>query len=215
MLTYLFQQYARVDQDRGLKRYGECGYRHWWLSWPDARSWGVTIEQYVDDTKRILDAGLSPATSCGRKTSTATTRTSPRSITLVDALLDDQRHSLGGARVGSELVLQPDHYRAMIDHDATRAPSVRWCMHLQEQYADFGPNGEGHGPAFWNANLAVGVKTLLYQYRTNWSAGMMQARGNDVSVRLIQGGLWGLPADGRLGRVRSHRGSPVQQPAAR
>jgi hypothetical protein len=194
MLTYLFQQYARADQDRGLKRYGECGYRHWWLSWPDARSWGVTLEQYVDDTKRILDAGLEPCHFLRSKDFDGNNPDIAAVDHVVDALLAINGIRWAAHAWEASLFNSPDHYRAMIDHDATRAPSVRWCIHLQEQYADFGPNGEGHGPAFWNANLAVGVKTLLYQYRTNWSAGMMQARGNDVSVRLIQGGLWGLPA---------------------
>src|SRR5207342_1735110 len=80
----------------------------------------------------------------------------------------------------------------------------RWGVHLQQAYADFGPDGKDHSVDFWKKNIAVGVKLLLYQYKTSresiagkmvspWSGGMIQARGNDISVRLIRGGLWGLP----------------------
>jgi len=193
MLTYLFQQYPRDWQDTGLATYGSYGYKHWWLSWPDARSWGVSIAQYVDDTKRIQQAGLEPCHFLRSKDFDGHNPDPTNVYTLIDELLKIDGIRWASHAWEASLFYSPEHLRTTIDLDARTYPTIRWCVHLQEGYADFGPNGEGHGPAFWQANLAVGVTTLLYQYRSHWSAGMMQARGNDVSVRLIQGGLWGLP----------------------
>ena len=196
MLSYLFERYPRAVQDLGLRTYAERGYRHFWRSWPDARSnSGQSLQQYVDDTKRVQDAGLIPCHFLRSKDYDGRNPDPTLVDQAVDALLAIDGIPWACHAWEASLFYDPARLRATIEHDATRAPSVRWCVHLQEGYADFGPDGHGHGPAFWKANIAVGVKTLLYQYKVApaWSAGMMQARGNDVSVRLVQGGLWGLP----------------------
>jgi hypothetical protein len=199
VLTYLFERYPPDWQQRILTAYGQAGYRQFWRSWPDERAAsGRTIAQYVDDTKRVQDAGLVPAHFLRSKY-----YDDPNDVTncdaVVDALLAIDGIPWAAHAWEASLWMSPAQYRAVIDHDATRAPGVRWCIHLQQAYADFGPDGSDHSVDFWEKNFAVGVRRLLYQYVTTtngpnepWSAGMLQARGNDVSVRCGPGGPWGL-----------------------
>lgn len=199
VLTYLWERYPAEWQAQILARYGVCGYRHFWRSWPDERaSSGRTLEQYVDDTKRIQDAGFWPCHFLRSKY-----YDDPNDVGSCDALVD-ALVAIDGIPWASHaweasLWMSPAQYRAVIDHDARRHPEVRWCIHLQQAYADFGPDGSDHSVDFWEKNFQVGVRRLLYQYVTTggspndpWTAGMMQARGEDVSVRTGPGGPWGL-----------------------
>lgn len=201
VLTYLFERYPAEWQAYILEMYGLAGYRQFWRSWPDERAAsGVTIAGYVDETKRIQDAGLVPAHFLRSKY-----YDDPSVVdscdALVDALLAIDGIPWAAHAWEASLWMSPAQYRAMIDHDATHAPGVRWCIHLQEHYADFGPDGPNHSNEFWERNFRVGVKRHLHQYVTSsgggrpndpWTAGMMQARGEDVSVRCGPGGPWGL-----------------------
>ena len=196
LMTYLWDRYDRAQQDRWLRLYAARGLRHFWRSPSDAMKGPSqqTLQAYVDDTKRVQDAGLIPCHLLRSKYYDGADAQHPAVVyPLIDALL--QIHGIPWACHAWEMSLfyTPEEARVIIDTDARTYPQIRWCVHLQDAYADFGPNGPTHGPTFWHANLAVGVKTLLYQFTPTWSAGMMQARGNDLSVRLIAGGLWGLP----------------------
>lgn len=198
VLTYLFERYPADWQASILTAYGQRGYRQFWRSWPDERSSsGRTVAQYVDDTKRIQDAGLIPAHFLRSKY-----YDDPDDIAgcdgLVDALLAIDGIPWAAHAWEASLWMSPQQYRAVIDHDATRAPSIRWCIHLQQAYADFGPDVPDHSRIFWADNARVGVRRLLYQYVTTptpWSAGLMQAHGTDVAARAVPSGPWGADFD--------------------
>jgi len=196
LLTYLVDRYPRDWQDRWFEAYAARGYRHFWLSIPDSRDGTrLTLSDYLDLTTRVKAAGLIPCHFLRSKDYDGRNPDPEHVAPWVDALLSIDGITMASHAWEASLWYDPAVLRSTIDHDALRWPSVRWAVHLQQGYADFGPGGDGHGPTFWKANIKVGVKTLLYQYKTDpaWSAGMMQARGNDVSVRLRAGGLWGLP----------------------
>jgi hypothetical protein len=102
--------------------------------------------------------------------------------------------------VGWELNLfnSPAHLQQVIDHVAARLPlsdERALYIHFSPHYASWQPDRPGgSGADFWP--LQVGKLTgLLYQCNPSWSVGMMQARVNDVLVRLKAHGLWGLPTD--------------------
>jgi hypothetical protein len=202
MLTYLADRYPTVWLDRGLQAYGEHGYEQFWLSIPDSRA-SLSLGQYLDLTKRVLDAGLIPAHFLRSKDYDGRNPNPDDVAPWVDALAAIDGIPIAAHAWEASLWNSPASFREMIDRDARRWPQVQWCVHLQEGYADFGPDGPNHARDFWLPNIAVGVKTLLYQYNSStpnkdrtgfgWTAGMMQARGNDVSVRLIKGGLGSLP----------------------
>jgi hypothetical protein len=195
LLTYLVDRYPPDWQQRWLDAYVARGLRHFWLSIPDSRDrTKLSLQDYLDLTKRILDAGLIPCHFLRSKDYDGRNPDPARVAPWVDALLNIDGIPMACHAWEASIFYDPASLRATIDHDATKWPQIRWAVHLQQGYADFGPDGEGHGPAFWKSNLKVGVRTLLYQYKTEpaWSAGMLQARGNDVSVRLRAGGLWGL-----------------------
>lgn len=206
LLTYIADRYAPADLARSMKYYGECGYRQWWWSLPDSRdNTPLTLQQYCDLTKRTIDAGLIPCHFLRSKDLDGRNPDPTIVYPWIDALLKITGGFTEACHAWeASLFYSPEFLRTTIDSDATRYPNVRWNVHLQEAYASFGPNGHDQGPVFWNANIKVGVKSLLYQMRTTndaggppWSAGMMQARGNDVSTRFKAGGTWGLPEDVR------------------
>lgn len=201
-LTYLWERYPAAWQEQALAVYGGAGYRHFWRSWPDERAAsGRTIADYVADTKRIQDAGLIPCHFLRSKY-----YDDPAVVdscdAIVDALLAIDGIPWAAHAWEASLWMSPAQYRAIIDHDAERSPDdVRWCIHLQEHYADFGPDGPNHAQIFWESNFKVGVTRLLYQHVTSsgggrpndpWTAGMMAARLHDVMVRSRAGGTWGL-----------------------
>lgn len=203
MLTYLFNRYTRESQARGIRTYAGYRYTHWWMSWPDARATGQSIQDYVDDCKRIQDGGVPYICHMGRSKDFDPRDADPTlDAPLMEALLKAKVIAHWSPWWEASLAEDPEAFHQTIDHDAAILvpEGVIVGIHLQEGYADFGPDGAGHAQTFWNRCIAVGVKRLYYQYRSDvdaqqgpWSAGMMQARGNDVSVRLVAGGLWGLP----------------------
>ena len=201
-LTYLLDRYPPEWQDRYLRGYVKRGLTHWWLSIPDSMKGPsrLSVGQYVDLSKRVRDAGIPFVCHFLRSKDYDGRNPDPSAVYgVVEALAAADLIPMASHAWEASLWYTPAAFRATIDSDAIRFRGIHWCVHLQQQYADYGPDGrEDHGPIFWKANLAVGVKTLLYQYQSDplsqaWTAGMMQARGNDVSVRFIRGGLWGLP----------------------
>jgi hypothetical protein len=192
MLTYLADRYPLEYLNACLTEYGRRGYEQFWLSIPDSRA-NISLQAYLDLTKRVMDAGLIPAHFLRSKDYDNLNPDPFWVYPWVDALLNIGGITMAAHAWEASLWYTPQAFRDTIDLDATRYPQIQWCVHLQQAYADFGPDGPDHGPKFWKANIKVGVKTLLYQYNPSWSAGMMAARGNDVSVRLVQHGLWGLP----------------------
>ncbi len=205
LLTYLLYAYPRALWPRILADYARASYEVFWLSIPDARTrGGMDVAAYLDLARTVAASGLRVGHFLRSKDWDAPD-TDPTLIEpYVDALEAQGLIAWGSPAWEASLFNTPAAYRAQIHHDAQRWPRVKWGVHLQAGYADFGPDGEGHGPAFWNDCLSVGVRRLFYQYKSDvtypnrpgcvgWSGGMMQARGNDVSTRLVAGGLWGLP----------------------
>ena len=197
VLTYLFDRYPQSWQARILKAYGERGYEQFWLSIPDSRI-NLGIGEYIDIAKQVRDAGLIPCHFLRSKNFDGHNPDPTYIYRWIDALAHQDLISEACHAWEASLFYSPDALRGTIDSDARRYPQIRWDVHLQQGYPHFGPDlGRDRtvesARTFWLPNIAVGVKRLLYQYDTTWSAGMMQAKGNDVSVRLIQGGDWALP----------------------
>jgi hypothetical protein len=196
LLTYLLYAVPRALWPRVLKDYGERGYEVFWLSIPDARdrNGGMSVADYEAMSQAVYDSGLDVGHFLRSKDEDGRDPDPIKVAPYVDALYAAGLIQWGCHGWEASLFDDPEALRAQIHFDALRWPKVKWCVHLQQGYADFGPDGEGHGPKFWEDCISVGVKRLLYQYKADppWSAGMMQARGNDVSVRLVQGGVWGL-----------------------
>lgn len=206
MLSYLLDLYPLDWQAKGLKAHGQRGYRQFWLSPPDSMKGPsrLSIPQYRDMSWRVKDAGLRPCHMLRSKDFDGR-EPDPREIYgLIEALVAIDAIDKAAHAWEASLFYSPEAYRKTVDEDCRRFPMIDWCDHFQEGYAHFGVDGEPEDASkraaeFWEQNIAVGSKTLLYQYHCidspgnpAWTAGMMQARGNDVSVRLIKGGTWGL-----------------------
>ena len=223
LLTYLIDRYPRDWQARWLEAYAARGYRHFWTSIPDSRDrTRLSLAEYLDLTKRTLDAGLLPCHFLRSKDYDGKNPDPARVVPWVDALLE-----IGGIHTASHaweasLMYDPSKLRKTIDHDARRWPQIRWGVHLQQAYADFGPDGKDHSVDFWKKNIAVGVKLLLYQVQDlagidSRKAGLAVVGRHDSGARQRYFGAtdsWravGAAGNRRLGPVRSGRAAPVQQ----
>lgn len=193
MLSYLLQQYPDASKHQGLDRHARYGYDDFFLSWPDCRTWGYSIADYVTLSTLVKSYGLRVCHFFRSKDHDPANPNPVDVYPVITALLDADVIDLGVHAWEQSLFNSPEHTRQTIDQDAATFPEIRWAIHLQEAYASFGPAGDDQGPVFWKANIRAGVKLLLYQCVATWSAGMMAARCNDVSVRFVAHGNWGLP----------------------
>lgn len=202
MLTYLDNRYPIEWLDRGIHQYASDGYTHWWRSPPDAFASGQNLDRYVDTCKRIQDGGVPYICHLLRSKDYDGRNPDPRLMApVLERLIREDVIAMAAPAWEASLFYDSDAFAATIQHDAAILvpDGVVVGIHLQAGYPHFGPDlppGRSVESArtFWLPAIEVGVKRLFYQYDPAWSAGMMQARGNDVSVRLVGGGhAWGLP----------------------
>jgi hypothetical protein len=199
VLTWFLDRWTPEWQDRILRAHAERGYDRFVLSWPDSRDGaGQSLDQYVETTRRVAAAGLLPVHMLLSKVFDGVNPDPSRLDPVIDALLAEDLIPL--TSVGWELNLfnSPEHLQRVIDHvDQRLADRSRNLLyvHFAPHYASWQPDRPGgNGGEFWRPNIGK-LTGLLYQCNPSWSVGMMQARINDVLVRLNAGGLWGLPVD--------------------
>lgn len=195
MLTWFLDRFSADWQDRILAAHVARGYDRFVLSWPDSRGAAQSIRNYVATTQRVQDAGLLPCHMLLSKVYDGTNPDPAGLDPVIDALREANLIPL--ASIGWELNLfnDPGHLQHVIDHVAGRLPITdqrALYVHFSPHYAAWQPDRPGgSGADFWKIQSGK-LTGLLYQGNPDWSVGMLQARLNDVLVRLVQGGLWGL-----------------------
>lgn len=207
MLTYLAHHYTVPSLNAGIKRQAECGYSHWWMSPPDSLGAGQSLDDFVGMCKRVQDGGIPHVCHLMRSKDIGGPNHNPDPTLMapvIERLLRENVIAMEAPAWEASLFNSPEHYRTLVEHDAALLlpHGVIMGHHLQAGYAHFGPNitdgpketrGIRSARAFWLPSLQLGVKRLYWQADPAWTAGMMQARGTDVSARAIAGGAWGLP----------------------
>lgn len=192
-LTWFLDRWAVDWQHTILLTYAQRGYTHFTLSWPDSRIYGTSIAGYVDLARRVQSYGLWVDHHFFAKGIDPQNPDPSTVYPLIDALLGAGALDIG--TVGWELNAfnDPDQIQRLIDGVCSRTvpAGIPTYLHFLPHYASWQENHEQPGD-FWNRQIGK-IQGLKYQCDPRWSAGMMQARVNDVLVRLIKGGLWGIP----------------------
>jgi hypothetical protein len=192
-------RYARHDQEAIVAAMRATGATHWTLSWADSRAVGQSVNDYVATASWLRSQGF---WMCHKLFSKVYDPHNPDPSTVfpvLDALLAADAIACASPAWETNFFVDPDYMDAFCDPLSQHAPSVLWYLHFSPHYAAWQKNTNDSPGAFWNRRLAAGYKGLEYQCEPvtgvdasgSWSAGMMQARLNDVLVRLAPGGLWG------------------------
>lgn len=191
LLSWFLDRYSVADQERSLDIYARRGYTHFTLSWPDSRAVGQSISDYVQTAKLVQSYGLWVDHHLFSKDFDEGNPDPASVYPVIDALRS--AGAIDCATVGWELNAfnTPEYIQTLIDGVCSRAAGIPTYLHFLPHYASWQANTEK--PAdFWIRQQGK-IQGLKYQCVPDWSVGMMQARINDVLVRLIQGGVWGLP----------------------
>lgn len=196
VLSWFLDRYAFSDQDRIIRKTLEDGYDRITLSWPDSAAFGQSIAQYVDTSNRLIRAGLLVDHHFFSKVYDGLNPDPATAYPVIDALLAADAISLG--TVGWELNAFNDPgptFQRLIDGVCGRIhagnPAIPVYLHFLPHYASWQANTESPHD-FWMRQVGK-IQGLKYQADPGWDAGMIQARTNDVLVRLCPNGLWGTP----------------------
>ena len=141
LLTYLIDRYPRDWQARWLDAYAARGYRHFWTSIPDSRDrTRLSLAEYLDLTKRTLDAGLLPCHFLRSKDYDGKNPDPARVVPWVDALLEiGGIHTAAHAWEASLMTIRRSCARRSITTPVGGPRFVGAC--IWQAYADFGPDG--------------------------------------------------------------------------
>lgn len=194
VLTWLYHQYTNpADRQSILANYVGHGYTHFHLSWPDARTFGVTPAQYVALAQEVTGAGLYCGHFwCGKDQDSG----KDVGTIMADVTPVMQACQAAGvipwASVGWELSLwrTPTEVQQLIDAMAPiLVPGTNLYVHFQQDYIAFQQPG-GVTADFWN--LQVGKLTgVLHQrtlgmdnasYQDRIDDGLQRFAGNDGFV---------------------------------
>lgn len=191
LLSWFIDRYSLSDQESALLTYAERGYTHFTLSWPDSRAVGQSIDDYVRTAKRVQSFGLWVDHHFFSKDFDGQNPDPVSVYAVIDALRD--AGAIDCATVGWELNAfnSPEHIQTLIDGVCQQTEGIPTYLHFLPHYASWQGNHE-KPTDFWVRQQGK-IQGLKYQCVPDWSVGMMQARINDVLVRLIRGGVWGLP----------------------
>lgn len=194
-------RYTDRDQGRILDAYLQAGYTHGTLSWPDSRAYGKSVADYVATARRLKASGLWVCHKFFSKYYDPKNADGHTAFPVLDALLAADAIDCGTPAWEMNLFTAPEAVDDLVDPLAEYAPSVLWYLHFSCHYAAWQRNTETPHE-FWMRRVGK-VRGLEYQCfpvsgvddtkAGTWSAGMMQARINDVLVRLAPGGVWRTP----------------------
>lgn len=193
VLSWFLDRYSAPTQDRILRTHGERGYDRFTLSWPDSRDGaGQSIADYVATSQRVQAAGLFVSHHFFSKSYDGFNPDPSKVFPVIDALLAAGVLDIATIAWEMNFLWDPAQAQQAIDAIVARLPAkVPRYVHFQPGYAHYALPGEPGGN-FWLRNVGK-LTGLKYQVDPDWSAGMMNARTNDVLVRLIAGGVWKLP----------------------
>lgn len=199
LCSWFIDHYDEQRQADAVALMQATGATHWTLSWPDSRAVGKSIADYVGTAQWLVSQGF---WVCHKLLSKVYDPHNPDPAIVypvMDALVDANAVTCATPAWEMNAFVDPEAMDGICGPLATRYPSVRWYLHFLSGYAAWQKNTGDSPGAFWNRRIAEGYKGLEYQCVPvngvdadgSWSAGMMQARLNDVLVRLNPGGMWG------------------------
>jgi hypothetical protein len=200
LCTYLFDRYPEADRGKALDAYCRAGYTHFTHSWPDARSHGMSLAQFVEMLKFVKRWELWNDVHFFSKDCDPQNPDPASVFPVIDALLDAGVWDIGTFVWEAPLVCTPEHYQTLTNALAGRAPKIPWFHHFTPHYCSYQRADPDTPHDFWERQ-PDNARGLKYQCVASpgsadspdtWTAGMMQARINDGLVRLIAGGTWGL-----------------------
>jgi hypothetical protein len=200
VMTWFLDRWDAAWQQRILDEHGRRGYTHFALSWPDSRDGnGQSIAQFVATARKVKAAGFFVEVFLGSKDYDPHNRDAavwaPRIDPVMDALI--AAHAVDGFVVAWEADLwnvAGDPFQSIVDHVAAKAvpAGVDVWLHFSSERMSLQKDGTTTVD-YWKLQAGK-VTGLLYQARTEWGAGMLQARMNDVEVRLALAGEFRLVA---------------------
>jgi hypothetical protein len=201
LLTWFLFKYTPDQVQQALTLYGQAGYSHVYLSWPDARdTGGLSISQFVSLCLTIRQRGFYVGVFFGSKDfdphDDGVGGWPSRCQALCQAL--SSAGAIDFAMPGWEWNLWnvpgPSSYDIFRFFQA-QLPGV--LLYYHGGVGNIAWQADGEDTASFYNNL-VGVLTgCLYQADVNWSASFLQEKINDVLVRF--GGADGFPADSGFG----------------
>jgi len=202
-LSWFFDRYNASDQKKIVDAMHATGATHFTLSWPDSRAWGQSLDQFVATARRLALDGFWVCHKLFSKVYDPHNPDPASVYPVVDALLAADAITCAAPCWETNFFVDPEHMDALCDPLAERYPSILWYLHFSPHYASWQKNENDSPGAFWNRRIAAGYTGLEYQCEPvkgfdapgSWSAGMAQARINDVLVRLKAGGMWGVSRD--------------------
>lgn len=198
LCSWFIDRYSEQQQNDAVEAMRAAGPTHWTLSWPDSRAVGKTIADFVGTAQWLQSQGFWVDVHCFAKDIDPNNPDPATAFPVLDALVDANAITLATVAWELNLFNSPEHCDVLCDALGPRYPSLIWCLHFSTAYAHYAHNTGDSPTAFWNRRIANGIRRLKYQCvpvngtdtPDSWSAGMMQARGNDVLVRLAPGGGW-------------------------
>lgn len=200
VLSWFLDRYSEADQERILTAWGQAGYSHVYLSWPDSRGFGQSEAQFVQTCQRVKQRGFYVGVFFGSKDyDPADDRVSgwpTRCLPVIQQLT--AANAIDFAIPGWEWPSFntpgiPTYDIFNFFHDSL--PTVPLYYHGTVGNISWQQDGTDTA-TFYNTLIGV-VSGCLYQADVDWTAGMLQARINDVTDRFS--GNFGFSPDSGFG----------------
>jgi hypothetical protein len=195
-------RYSVEHQSRILEQTATSGYEWVTLSWPDSRSVGHSLSQFVADAVRIKKFNNFYLDHMMFSKVYDPHNPDPHSVhDVLHALLD--AGAIDACTIAWEMnaFVDPEWVTPLTDGVVSvLPPEVLRYYHFLPHYASWQANQNDSPTAFWERAKGK-ITGLKYQCEPPgvtsvntpyWSAGMCQARLNDVLDRLVQHGIWNL-----------------------
>jgi hypothetical protein len=202
LLTWFLDRYPLDVQTSSLLTYGQRGYTHFPLSWPDSRAFGQSEDQFVATCQRVQQAGQYAGVFFGSKDfdpmNDDVNGWPSRCDSLVDKLIAARAIDYAMPAWEWNLWNVPgDQTYAIFRHFGDKLTPAGVPLYYHGGVENIAWQADGENTASFYQHL-VGVLTgCLYQADVSWTPGMMQARLNDVTDRF--GGNFGFPTDSGFG----------------
>lgn len=203
LLTPYIDRYSAANQNLAFTAYGQRGYTHWLLWWPNSRdAWTQSVAQFTATCQLIRSKGYWPVVSLYSKVYDGQNPDPTKN----DALIASLNATLGSQWVcciGFEL----DEFfdagaalQAAIDHicPQTTAFNVYNYVHFSEGLTSWqGPTDPGGGGAWWTLQKGK-LRGIFHQKNNGWDCPVWQSKLNDLQIRFGSGAA-GWPSDSGFG----------------